>query len=65
VNSIVSVTTNSWTVNNANKTESHECNSTIFEDVDPLPGVEKRCFCDEKMTKISFDLEQKVKEYWR
>lgn len=65
VNSIVSVTTNSWAVNSANSTEGHTCNSAIFEDVDPLPGVPKRCFCDQKMTKISSALEQRVKEYWR
>jgi len=65
VNSIVSVTTNSWTVNSANQTGQHTCDSKIFEDVDPLPGVEKRCFCDQKMTKISYSLEQRVKEYWR
>lgn len=65
VNSIISVTTNSWTVNNANKTENHDCTSKIFEDVDPVPGVHKRCFCDEKNAKISYSLEQRVKIYWR
>lgn len=65
VNSIKSVTTNSWTVNNANKTESHKCSPAIFEDVDPLPHIPKRCFCDEKNAKISYSLEQRVKEYWR
>ena len=65
VNSIKSVTTNSWTVNSANNTERHKCDSSIFEDVDPLPHVPKRCFCDQKMTKVSATLEQRVKEYWR
>ena len=65
VNSIISVTTNSWTVNSANQTGSHTCNAALFENVDPLPGFQKRCFCDQKMTKISSDLEQRVKEYWR
>lgn len=50
-----------WTVNSANKTEHHKCSSDIFEDVDPHPGVVKRCFCDEKGEKISDDLEQGVK----
>lgn len=65
VNSIVSVTTNAWTVNSANQTGQHTCESGIFEDVDPLPGTEKRCFCDQKMTKVNHSLEQRVKEYWR
>lgn len=41
------VTNNQWTANNANKTGNVTCAPSSFEDTDPLPGVDKQCFCDE------------------
>lgn len=40
------------------------CNKTSFEDVDPLPGEAKACYCD---TKPLFDDKymEKIKRYWR
>lgn len=64
VNAIVA-TKQPWTVNDANNTGHIACASYNFEDVDPLPHLEKQCFCDEKKIKINYNLEQSVKEYWR
>ena len=39
---------NYWTMNSANDTKNVSCTPKTFEDVDPLPGEEKQCFCDEE-----------------
>ena len=36
-----------YTVNTANNTKSLKCGKSSFEDVNPLPGEDKQCFCDE------------------
>jgi len=41
--------TNYYTVNTWNATKkNYTCSPESFEGVDPLPGVEKACFCDDK-----------------
>ena len=56
---------NYWTMNSANDTKNVSCSPETFEGVDPLPGEEKQCFCDEEKLNINDDGEQQVKEYWR
>lgn len=41
------MTKGNWAVNQANNTGSVTCAPSTFEDIDPLPGKEKQCFCDE------------------
>ena len=61
----IKVTTNYWTVNSFNNTHHQTCSPKVFEDVDPLPHKDKRCYCDETGKAISAGLEQSVKKYWR
>jgi len=58
-------THNYWTTNNWNNTGHGTCGPDRFEDTDPLPHKDKRCYCDEKGKTISAALEQSVKKYWR
>jgi hypothetical protein len=43
----------SYTVNNANNTGHIQCGKKSFEGVNPLPGEEKMCMCDEKQTTMT------------
>lgn len=38
---------NYWTVNDWNNSKSNTCDKKNFEGVDPLPGEDKSCYCDE------------------
>ena len=58
-------THNYWTTNNWNNTGHGTCGPDRFEDTDPLPHKDKRCYCDEKNKTVSATLEQAVKKYWR
>jgi hypothetical protein len=35
-----------YTVNNVNGTGHIKCGKSSFEDVNPLPGEDKQCMCD-------------------
>lgn len=54
----------SFAVVKANKTDYVACDPSSFEDVDPLPGVDKECYCDDR-SKIDEDLIKNNIEYWR
>jgi len=54
-----------YTVNNANNTAHIKCTKANFEGVNPLPGEDKQCFCDENQVQMSAATVQAVKEYWR
>lgn len=54
-----------YTVNNANNTGNIQCGKTNFEGVNPLPGEEKMCMCDEHQLTMNAKTVQQVKEYWR
>lgn len=55
-----------YTVNNANDTGHIKCGKVNFEGVNPLPGEEKMCMCDEKQTSgFTPKIVVQVKEYWR
>jgi hypothetical protein len=41
------MTGGSWTINGANNTKNITCAPSSFEDVDPMPGFAKQCYCDE------------------
>lgn len=57
---------NAFTINDWNNTsKNHTCSSASFEGVDPLPGKEKACFCDDERQMASKDQENAVKEWWR
>lgn len=40
--------TEPYTVNEANNTGSIKCGKSSFEDVNPVPGEDKQCWCDER-----------------
>jgi len=61
----IKATKNYWTVNDFNNTHHQTCAPETFEKVDPLPHLDKRCYCDEQRKMISTSLEQAVKKYWR
>ena len=54
----IQATHNYWTVQNFNNTSHQTCHPAIFETIDPLPGKDKRCYCDDENKKISEGLEQ-------
>lgn len=56
---------NFWTMNSANDTKNISCSPENFEGVDPLPGIDKQCLCDEEKLEVDDAQEQFVKEYWR
>lgn len=54
-----------YTVNNANNTGKIKCTKSNFEGVNPLPGEDKQCFCDENQIQMNAGTVQQVKAYWR
>lgn len=57
---------NYFTVNDWNNTHhNYTCTAENFEGVDPLPGAEKSCFCDDQRKQATDDQYHMVKEYWR
>lgn len=56
---------NFYTVNSANNTGNVTCAPNTFEGVNPLPGEQKQCFCDDRNNEIDIGTEQSIKEYWR
>jgi hypothetical protein len=54
-----------FTVNTANKNGHTTCSKESFEDVNPLPGEQKHCFCDQTSYTMTFDQIIEIKEYWR
>ena len=57
---------NYFTINDWNNTNHNlTCSPENFEGVDPLPGAEKSCFCDDERQMASKEQEAAVKEYWR
>ena len=59
------LTQNQWTANDANKTGNVTCAPSSFEDTDPVPGVDKQCFCDEGWGQIDGGGVSWIKDYWR
>lgn len=49
---------------NANKTDYVACDPSSFEGVDPLPGLEKECYCDDSK-KADQDMVKSTIDYWR
>jgi len=49
------VTENPFVVAFANKTDYISCDASGFEGVDPLPGMEKECYCDSKIPEGNAD----------
>jgi hypothetical protein len=56
-----------YTVNNVNATNGNKikCTKSNFEMVNPLPGEDKQCFCDQDQRMMNAAVVQQVKEYWR
>jgi hypothetical protein len=54
-----------YTANNANNTGHLACSRKNFEDINPLPGEDKQCFCDEGQKTMNYATVQQVKIYWR
>ena len=54
-----------WTVNSANNTKNVTCSPKSFEGVDPSPGLQKQCYCDENKIQSDEATVQYVKDYWR
>jgi len=52
------------TVVGANKTDFVACDASSFEGVDPLPGFEKECYCDDKKNATE-ELVSSTIDYWR
>lgn len=52
------------TVVGANQTDYVACDPSSFEGVDPLPGFEKECYCDDRKN-VSAELVKQTIEYWR
>lgn len=52
------------TVVGANQTDYVACDPSSFEGVDPLPGFEKECYCDDRKN-VSAELVKNTIEYWR
>jgi len=48
----------------ANRSDYVACDPSSFEGVDPLPGEEKECYCDDR-SKIDEDLVKNTIAYWR
>lgn len=59
------MTSDYFTVNQANNTQNVTCNATSFEDTDPNPGKPKQCYCDDEMLQQDETNIQYIKEYWR
>ena len=37
-----------YALNQANNTKHVQCTKSTFEDVNPVPGEDKECWCDER-----------------
>ena len=61
---MLEVTNQPMTVVAANMTDYVACDPSSFEGVDPLPGVEKECYCDDRKN-ASAELVKQTIEYWR
>ena len=48
----------------ANKSDYVFCDPSSFEGVDPVPGVDKECYCDDR-SKVPSKLVNMTIEYWR
>lgn len=57
--------TEPYTMNEANNTGSIKCGKSSFEEVNPVPGEDKQCWCDEKGVFTSAGQNWQIKEYWR
>jgi len=56
---------NYYTINDWNNTRNNTCEAKNFEGVDPLPGIDKGCFCDENKLQVDEDSVTMIKDYWR
>jgi hypothetical protein len=54
-----------YTVNQVNNTNGFKCTRSNFEDVNPLPGEDKVCMCDQHNIQMSAEEQWQTKEYWR
>ena len=54
-----------YTLNQVNDTSHIKCTRSNFEDVNPLPGEDKVCMCDQFNIQMSADEQWQIKEYWR
>lgn len=55
----------SYNVQKANDTEKVPCSRKTFENINPLPGQDKMCMCDEDQSTMDDETIEKVKAYWR
>lgn len=61
---MVEVRAQPLTIVPANQTDYVACDPSSFEGVDPLPGVDKECYCDDKKGAPP-EVVKQVIEYWR
>ena len=59
-----------FTITESNTTTYHSsgdtlCHDSSFEGADPLPGVQKACYCDVDGKMFDEDYVHLVKDYWR
>jgi len=54
-----------YTLNQVNGTGHLQCGRDSFEEVNPAPGEDKLCACDQHNNQMSADQQYMVKEYWR
>ena len=54
-----------YTVNTANKSKNVRCSAKSFEGVDPHPGADTGCYCDNDNLLHTEEDIQNVKELWR
>jgi hypothetical protein len=54
-----------YTLNQVNNTSHIACTRSSFEDVNPLPGEDKVCMCDQNNIQMSVEEQWQIKEYWR
>jgi hypothetical protein len=55
----------SFSVVEANNTETIKCHAQTFDGAEPLPGQDKDCYCDWKNQLMQAEEVQAVKELWR
>lgn len=58
------VTDAQFTMVDANNTDYVFCDPTSFEGVDPAPGIDKECYCDDQK-KVDAALTNYTLDYWR
>ena len=59
-----------FTIAESNTTTYHSsgdtfCNASSFEDTDPIPGIDKACYCDVNGQLFDEEYTVIVKKYWR